>query len=134
MGIAGKVRLLSPEAVERLMMPKVVSLLTQMGEELVARARETRTYADVTGRLSASIGYGIVSDGVLVRTGGFLGGEGESAGLAVLEEVSSSVPSGTTALVLVAGMDYALYVERSGRVVLDGAYHDVNKVFSMLSR
>lgn len=96
-------------------------LLVRCGEEFCEVARDTKTYQDVTKRLSASIGYGVVRGGVLVRTGGFLGGEGEVEGMATLQRALPKAPSEGMALILVAGMHYAVYVERQGYSVLDGA-------------
>lgn len=95
--------------------------LAEIGERFCNEARATKTYTDKTGRLSASIGYGIVVNGSIVRTGGFGGGEGEAEGLATLQRALSEVDSSSPTLIVVAGMHYAVYVERKGFAVLDGA-------------
>lgn len=95
--------------------------LAEVGERFCDEARATKTYADRTGRLSASIGYGIVVNGRVVRTGGFGGGEGEAEGLATLARAAEEVSSANPTLIVVAGMNYAVYVERKGFAVLDGA-------------
>lgn len=95
--------------------------LAEIGERFCDEARATKTFTDQTGRLSASIGYGIVVGGSIVRTGGFGGGEGEAEGLATLQRAASEVGGSTPTLIVVAGMHYAIYVERKGYAVLDGA-------------
>ncbi len=95
--------------------------LAEIGERFCDEARATKTFTDQTGRLSASIGYGIVVGGSIVRTGGFGGGEGEAEGLATLQRAASEADSSTPTLIVVAGMHYAIYVERKGYAVLDGA-------------
>ena len=95
--------------------------LAEIGERFCDEARATKTFTDQTGRLSASIGYGIVVGGSIVRTGGFGGGEGEAEGLATLQRAASEADGSTPTLIVVAGMHYAIYVERKGYAVLDGA-------------
>lgn len=95
--------------------------LAEIGERFCDEARATKTFTDQTGRLSASIGYGIVVNGSIVRTGGFGGGDGEAEGLATLQRAASEVDSSSPTLIVVAGMHYAIYVERKGYAVLDGA-------------
>ena len=99
----------------------VPDFLAEIGERFCQEARATKTYTDQTGRLTASIGYGIVVGGSVVRTGGFGGGEGEAAGMATLQRAASEVGGENPTLVVVAGMHYAVYVERKGFAVLDGA-------------
>lgn len=99
----------------------VPDFLSEVGERFCEEARATKTYAEQTGRLTASIGYGIAVNGSLVRVGGFGGGEGEAEGLATLQRALSEVDSSSPTLIVVAGMHYAVYVERKGFAVLDGA-------------
>jgi len=95
--------------------------LSVVGERFCEEALATKTYADRTGRLSASIGYGVVVRGSLTKVGGFGGGEGEEEGRETLRRAASEVNSEDPTLVVVAGMYYAVYVERKGFAVLDGA-------------
>lgn len=98
-----------------------VDFLSAIGERFCEEARATKTYTDQTGRLTASIGYGVVVGGSLVRTGGFGGGEGEAEGMSTLQRAVSGVDGDKPTLIVVAGMHYAIYVERKGFAVLDGA-------------
>lgn len=97
----------------------VPDMLAAVGERFVDVAKSTKTYEDRTGRLTDSIGYGVFKDGTIVRHGGFGGGEGGDTGLQRCEEAGADTEG--IALVVVAGMDYATYVERKGFSVLDGA-------------
>ena len=100
---------------------KVLLALQTAGEHAVRIARSTKTYKDNTGNLSASIGYGIYYYGKNISTGGFGSGVGGQVGEKRLAEVASSHTDKPYVLIVVAGMHYALYVERSGYVVLDYA-------------
>ena len=95
--------------------------LAEIGERICQEARATKSYTDRTGRLTASIGYGIVQSGAVVRTGGFSGGEGEAEGMETLKSAAAEVDGDALTLIVVAGMHYAIYVERKGFAVLDGA-------------
>ena len=97
-----------------------VDYLVGVGECLYEDAIASKTYTDRTGRLTASIGYGVVQNGSVVKSGGFGGGEGEQEGRRLLDEAAQSYSGADTiALILVAGMPYAVYVSRKGYNVLD---------------
>lgn len=119
------------ESAERRIESALVDYLASIGERLCDVARATKTYDDVTGNLTDSIGYGVVRDGVVVRYGGFGGGVGGSKGLDALQRATSESGSGTS-LVCVAGMKYATYVERRGYAVLDGARVQVDSIVKSL--
>lgn len=95
--------------------------LAEIGERFCEEARATKTYRDNSGKLTASIGYGVVVNGTLTHIGGFGGGEGEVEGVATLKRAAEEIDSESPKLVIVAGMHYAVYVERKGFAVLDGA-------------
>lgn len=103
-----------------------VQALAAAGQQFVEKALSTKTYQDRTGRLTASIGWGVAQDGSIVKTGGFGGGEGAEQGIATLE--SAAAQTAGTALIVVAGMHYATYVERKGFSVLDGARLDTASI------
>ena len=117
--ISGAVRLLNslPERTRI----KAVDFLAAAGDRFCEVARATKTYNDVTGRLTASIGYGVVVGGQIVREGGFGSGEGGDEGRKSLYDAAQMLSNTSPTLIVTAGMRYALYVERSGHVVLDGA-------------
>lgn len=108
------------KSVERLD-EETISAFIRAGQRLVEAARATKQYKDKTGNLTASIGYGVYKNGEEKSVGGFGGGDGEQQGRSYLAELAARYRSYKYLLILVAGMDYALYVERKGHVVLDGA-------------
>lgn len=109
---------------------KVLLALDRAGQRLVDIARESKTYQDETGNLTASIGYGVYHKGEEFSIGGFGGGNGEKEGVKRLSDVASKHKSKAYVLVVVAGMEYAIYVERSGYIVLDVAKLKANSVIT----
>lgn len=115
---------------------KILLALDSTGQQIVSLARATKTYQDRTGNLTASIGYGVYHGGEEYSIGGFGSGVGGQKGLEKLAQKAALHKHKPYVLVVVAGMDYAIYVERSGYVVLDAAglrldsvvYEELNKV------
>jgi len=103
----------------------ILMRLTMLGERCVNTARSSSDYTDRTGNLRSSIGYVVMANGKQVK-GNFLssikGEEGEHAARSLAELISSRFATGY-ALIVVAGMDYAYYVESTGRDVLSSAEH-----------
>lgn len=91
-----------------------------VGNKAVSIVRATKNYQDQTGNLSASIGYGVVCRGKLVSSGGFGIGKGAEHGRQALLDCASLLKQ-DTGVIIVAGEEYAVYVERKGFVVLDVA-------------
>ena len=106
----------------------ILQALDRAGQKVVDIARNTKTYQDRTGNLTASIGYGVYHKGVQYSEGGFGYGEGGEKGREKLQELAAQHKSKSYVLIVVAGMDYATYVERSGYVVLDAAGLQVDGV------
>lgn len=113
--------------------------LHDAGTEAVKRAREVvieggvaligAPYTVQTSNLVSSTGYGIIEDGKLIETSTFdaVGGpkgdgiEGSQTGREYLNQLARQFPQGY-ALILVAGMHYASYVQEiHHRDVLAGA-------------
>lgn len=107
----------------------IVKKLSEAGEEAVKKARLIVTagggggsvlppYTTRTSNLVSSTGYAIVADGQIVSMSDFqsVGGpdgdglEGSAAGRAYVKELAMRFPQGY-ALILVAGMHYASYVQ-----------------------
>ncbi len=91
-----------------------------LAEELVIYAKDNRNYIDRTGNLTNSIGYVITHKGKIVSRGGFEGdGEPVSAqrGISLANEIVSETQN-DFALIIVAGMNYAAYVEAKGYNVI----------------
>lgn len=96
---------------------EILRALSYLGEQCVIKIRDrsaNESWIDQTGNLRSSIGYAIYEKGrkeiesafKIVKTGV----EGSSEGKKMIDELASSY-SNTYALVVVAGMNYAEYVE-----------------------
>lgn len=103
-----------------------INRLQYLGEMCVKHARGIAPesgFTDQTGNLRSSIGYMVFKDGIAVH--GFYpqvkeGAEGAKAGQMLAEKIGAKYKEGI-ALVVTAGMNYALYVESSGRDVIASA-------------
>lgn len=106
----------------------IVSVLTDVGMQCVAEARNNGNYMDQTGNLRSSIGFCIVADGKVVNSvfadqmgdGKPTNPEGIAQSRKTLAGVASNKTSGIF-LIVVAGMNYAIYVEGRGKNVLTSA-------------
>lgn len=105
---------------------QIIESLCRVGEEAVKLAKlipPERGFNDQTGNLRSSIGYVVVKDGkpVNVSFGAVKGGHaGVNEGQRLALQVGSNYTDGY-ALVVVAGMNYAVHVESKGRDVLTSA-------------
>lgn len=98
--------------------------LQRLGEQAVTKVRDRSardSWTDRTGNLRSSVGYLLAKGGEAVgesafnRVGG--GSEGSETGRRYAQQVVAEHPSDYT-LAVVAGMDYAQYVESRGKDVL----------------
>ena len=110
----------------RRQMQDYVKMLNKVGLDTVKaiRTSEVSYWIDQTGNLRSSIGYLIVKDGRIISENFELvngrGQEGLAKGRSFADELASQYPSGY-ALIIVAGMEYAAYVENiESRTVLAG--------------
>lgn len=94
-----------------------VRALAMLGEQTVAMARSRsaeESWIDRTGNLRSSVGYIVLRDGEIVSSSSFAhvgtGAEGSRTGRRFAEEIAREIHS-DYALVVVAGMNYASYVE-----------------------
>ena len=95
-----------------------VFMLQYMGEELAKYAKDQHNYQDQTGNLTNSIGYAVVKQGKIVTYGGEIQpGEGAEEGLKVAQQMAAKLPN-SFSLIIVAGMNYAAYVEAKGYDVI----------------
>ena len=100
--------------------------LNKVGMDTVAAIRKSEVsyWIDHSGNLRSSIGYIVVHDGRIIGKNFELvngrGEEGRAKGESYAEELATQFPSGY-ALIIVAGMEYASYVENvESRTVLAG--------------
>lgn len=90
---------------------EVINQLAYVGEQAINTARDLRTYKDRTGNLRSSIGYVVFKDGKPVKRGSSGNKqEASAARTALLDSLQGKFPKGF-ALIVVAGMNYASYVE-----------------------
>lgn len=93
-------------------------LLKDLGEELTKYAKDKHNYTDRTGNLTNSIGYAIVRGSDIVFFGGAIQqGEGADNALKVAMKMAETL-SNSFSLIIVAGMNYAAYVETRGYNVI----------------
>ena len=100
--------------------------------EVLQKARTLDTYKDQTHRLRSSLGYIIYKDGQQVAsnfqsTGGEKGDEGVQIGQQRAAEAVAGIPG--IVAVVVAGADYASYVEAKGFDVLTGSAMQLQQLF-----
>lgn len=111
----------------------IISRLKLLGEKCVAEARSLNTYMDQSGNLRSSIGYVIVKNGAIIHSSNFeqvqpwsssddAALNGGEIGVKYAKKLGLEHSSGY-ALVVVAGMSYASYVEAMGKDVLSSAEH-----------
>lgn len=113
------------KTVEKVIMEELKRSLAVLGEECVIRIRnrsEKDSWIDHTGNLRSSVGYGVVEKGMLQSASNFKQVpmksnpmnrplNGGQVGHDYLEQKASEIPDAPLALVVVAGMSYAIYVE-----------------------
>lgn len=106
-----------------------IEALQSLGEMCLIEARSNKGYMMQTGALLSSTGYEVFVDGVAIHSqfDAASGAESEAAtrgvkaGQALAEQVGKETKG--VALVVVAGMNYAAYVEARGKNVLSSAEH-----------
>lgn len=117
----------------------IINRLRLLGEKCLTEARNGRGYTDQTGNLTSSIGYVIVDHGAIVKTSGFKkpttasadntgkknktidGKTGINTGKDLANELAKTASNKGYVLIVVAGMNYASYVESKGSNVLASA-------------
>lgn len=101
-----------------------IDTLMYVGESCVTEARNNGRYQDQTGNLRSSIGYVVVDNGRIVHQGAsqkFMEGtQGEAEGIKYARQLAPEILKGI-ALIVSAGMEYAVYVEARGLNVLSSA-------------
>ena len=95
----------------------IFNALSRLGEMCVAKIRErsaAQSWCDQTGNLRSSIGYAVVHNGNVISISDFAvvgnGAEGATDGKSYASKVASGIRK-KWALIVVAGMNYASYVE-----------------------
>lgn len=108
---------------------KQIARLQRLGEMCLVEARTNKGYMMQTGALLSSTGYEVFVDGVAIHSqfDAASGAESNAAetGIKSGQSIAETIGKGTKgiALVVVAGMNYAVYVEAKGYNVLSSAEH-----------
>lgn len=108
---------------------KQIARLQRLGEMCLVEARTNKGYMMQTGALLSSTGYEVFVDGIAIHSqfDAASGAESNAAetGIKSGQSIAESIGKGTKgiALVVVAGMNYAAYVEAKGFNVLSSAEH-----------
>lgn len=108
---------------------KQIARLQRLGEMCLVEARTNKGYMMQTGALLSSTGYEVFVDGVAIHSqfDAASGAESNAAetGIKSGQSIAETIGKGTKgiALVVVAGMNYATYVEAKGYNVLSSAEH-----------
>ena len=108
---------------------KQIDRLQRLGEMCLVEARTNKGYMMQTGALLSSTGYEVFVDGVAIHSqfDAASGAESNAAetGIKSGQSIAETIGKGTKgiALVVVAGMNYAAYVEAKGYNVLSSAEH-----------
>lgn len=108
---------------------KQIAKLQRLGEMCLVEARTNKGYMMQTGALLSSTGYEVFVDGVAIHSqfDAASGAESNAAetGIKSGQSIAETIGKGTKgiALVVVAGMNYAAYVEAKGYNVLSSAEH-----------
>lgn len=96
---------------------EITKCLVKLGEECIAKIRDRskeESWIDRTGNLRSSIGYAVYDYGIKQIESAFQivrnGNEGSSEGKKMISQLGSEY-SNAYSLVVVAGMNYASYVE-----------------------
>lgn len=102
----------------------IIYNLCAIGEKVRNEAIESGSYKDRTKNLRSSVGYVVVVDGQVYKTGSFGkpdgNSEGKNAGMSYARSLAGKFPKGIV-LIVVAGMRYASYVSAKGYNVLDSS-------------
>lgn len=102
-----------------------IKVLKYVGEQCVNEMRNRGSYTDRTRNLRGSTGYIIVEDGRIIEQSSFTPvkngtDEGPHKGQSFAKELAGTYPKGLV-LIVVAGMNYAAYVQDKGYNVTSSA-------------
>lgn len=106
------------QAFEKRLEQAAIFQMQYLGEELVKYAKAMRSYKDRTGNLTNSMGYAVAKGTEILYFGGpQQSGPGNDAALRMAKKMLEPYPN-RISLIIVAGMNYAAYVEAKGYNVI----------------
>lgn len=106
---------------------KAVQKFIEVGEECIKEARDNGSYQDQSGNLRNSVGYCVLLNGEVK------GQKVSHLNKKTIDEVSQKYPKDLV-LIVVAGMNYAVYVEVKGYNVLSSAELKAEKILKTVFR
>ncbi|MDR0619178.1 MAG: hypothetical protein LBG17_04700 [Bacteroidales bacterium] len=119
----------------------IIMRLQHIGEEAVNAARTQGKYKDQTANLRSSTGYVIVENGQIISQSNFpaitstatggTGTKGSTNGREFALSIARMYPQGI-ALIVVAGMSYAVYVQGKGLDVLSSAELEAERLKNIM--
>ena len=119
----------------------IIEVFSEVGEYVVERIRngEMSDWMNQSGNLRSSIGYVVCRRGNVVIMSDFSivldGSEGAKKGRELAERLARENASKDFVLIIVAGEEYAIYVEAiENKVVLSSAYLHIEKQMPRLLR
>lgn len=124
-------------------MEESIAIASKIGEDALAISRREHDYETQTGNLQSSCGFAITYNGKVMSKTPFTpepgpnnpdGETGSQKGQAYLEECMKSRLDNGVTLIMVAGMEYAGYVEDKGYDVLRSAEAHVEQEFDKWAR
>lgn len=103
---------------------RIIAALNYVGLACVTEARTGHKYMDRSGNLTSSMGYVVIDNGKVANQGGFdqvlNGSEGKKSGEQFINKLVQENSKGIV-LIIVAGMNYAAYVEAKNYNVLSSS-------------
>ncbi len=124
-------------------MMETAAIASKIGEDALTIAREEHIYKAQSGNLQSSCGFTVTINGMPLTQTDFSpapgknnpdGATGSKAGKAYMEECLQQKLDKGVSLIMVAGMDYAGYVEDWGGDVLKSAEAHIRQEFDKLCR
>lgn len=122
------------QAVKQAVPAMVIQAIETACFQVVEKARLLDTYKDQTHRLRSTIGFGVYYNGTLVSSnfvsqGGEKGAEGVEIARERVQQAAQEAGNNGIVAVVVAGADYASYVEAKGYDVLTGSALELEQLF-----
>lgn len=106
----------------------LVESMQYMGEDLTTYAKNNVGFISRTGNLLSSIGYVLIHGDAILHSGGFTRSQTKGRGLRAAFRFFRKKPK-SVSLVIVAGMEYAAFVEAKGYAVLIPAELRARRIF-----
>ncbi|GIZ15500.1 hypothetical protein [Capnocytophaga catalasegens] len=116
---------------------KLIRVLNYIGMTCISEARNSGDYIDRTGNLRSSIGYAILNNGKIEKISSFQtikkGTKGKEKGNEIIKNISSDFNYGII-LIVVAGMNYAAYLETKRNVLSSSELYAKQQAQIILTR